>query len=292
MDHRRLTLFAITLAAAASCTSRDANDGGSQSSQSPVDSGTVPTDTIPWFDGAAPLLLVPAQSNDRALIVAADSLAADMEEGPIEQPGTLIRLDGSTIPVRVTVGSGGEGCVDATLDPSPSASWGVGFVGRAPNVLRVDSLRGMSRQDSTALSPTIFRIASGIPNAPGGRFAGLPFSLVEVWRVRMADGAMILVATTKRQLNQEDSPLEERTLIIAEGDSSGAGYGLMYSKRSTGPEETVEGSDLLAAVALPGRGEAQLLFAHDFGGQTSYSIAERTGRARWKLRWTSRRLSC
>src|SRR5207253_1986822 len=114
-----------------------------------------------------------------------------------------------------------EGCVDAALQPAPSTVWGVGFVGRAPSALPVDSLRALSRRDSSSLAPIVFRLSSAVPNTPGGRFAGLPFSLVDLWRARAPDGAIIIVATTKRQINQEDSPLEERTLIIAESDASG-----------------------------------------------------------------------
>ncbi len=210
-------------------------------------------------------------------------------DGALEEPGTLIKLDGTVSSVRVSLSSGSEGCVDAVLQPAPSAPWGVGFVGRAPAGLHVDSVRSISRQDSTVLAAAVFRIASGVPNTPGGRFAGLPFSLVDLWRVKTADGITIVVATTKRQINQEDSPLEERTLIIAEVDASGA-LAHSYSSRSSGPEETVEGSELLAAVSFAGA--TQLIFSHDFGEETSYSIVERSSAAAWALRWSSRRFSC
>lgn len=291
MGHRRLGLLAAGLAFSASCTSRDSGDGASRPGHQPVDSANSSTASVAWFDGTAPLLLVPAHSNDRALIVTADSLQPDLEEGTLEQMGNLVRLAGQAASVRVTVGSGGEGCVDAALDPAPSTSWGAGFVGRVPNVLQVDSLGSIARQDSAAIAPIVFRLASGVPNTVS-RFAGLPFALTDLWRVRMPDGAVVLVATTRRQINQEDSPLEERTLLIAEGDSAGRGYTLVHSSRSTGPEETVEGSDLLAAVTFPGRNDVQFLFGHDFGGQVSYSIVDREAPRQWKLYWASRRFSC
>ena len=291
MGLRRLTILVAILALAVSCTSRDAGNEGSRSGTSPTDS-TEAASSVAWFDGTAPLLLVPAHSNDRALVVLADSLAPDPEDGALEQPGSLIRLDGSAAPVRVSLSSSSEGCVDASLEPAPATPWGVGFVGRAPAAVSVDSIRNISRTDSASLAPIVFRLASGIPNAPGGRFSGLPFSLIDLWRIRLGDGSTIIVATTKRQINQEDSPLEERTLLIAEGDSVGSDYTLVHSTRSTGPEETVEGSELLAVVAFPGRSETQLVFSHDFGDQTSYSIVERLSRASWKARWASRRFSC
>jgi hypothetical protein len=291
MRLRRLTFFVATLSLAASCSSKDAASDGSRSGAASDDS-TESESPIVWFDGTAPLLLVPAHSNDRALVVLADSLAEDPEDGALEQSGSLIRLDGSASTVRVSLSSGSEGCVDAALEPAPSTSWGIGFVGTAPVPVKVDSLKNISRGDSTALAPIVFRLASAVPNAPGGRFSGLPFTLVDLWRIRMADGSVVVVATTKRQINQEDSPLEERTLLIAERDSSSADYTLVHSARSTGPEETVEGSELLAVVGFPGKSETQLIFSHDFGDQTSYSIIERLSRGTWKSRWASRRFSC
>jgi hypothetical protein len=246
---------------------------------------------VPWFDGVAPVLLVPAHSDDRALVVPADSLATDLEDGPLEELASLFRLDGSVSNARIALSSTTEGCVDGVLQPAPSFGWGFGLVGRPPTVIRVDSLRGMSQGDSAALTPEVFRLASRIPNAPSGRFAGLPFSLIDLWRARTPDGAVVLIATTKRQINQEDSPLEERTLIVAEGDSTG-NLALGFSSRSTGPEETVEGNDLLGVVSFPGRTEIQLIVAHNFGEENSYSILERSKRGSWKLRWASRRFSC
>ena len=108
MRHRRLTSFAAALAVAASCTSRDARTDGARSGSTPTDSA-VAASSISWFDGAAPLLLAPAHSNDRALVVQADSLAPDLEEGAIEDPGSLLRLDGSATSVRVAFSSGSEG---------------------------------------------------------------------------------------------------------------------------------------------------------------------------------------
>jgi hypothetical protein len=290
MRHRRLILTLTGLAVASSCRSRDAADGSGSAAEG--DSATTPASTVPWFDGAAPLILVPAHSNDRAIVVAADSLAPDREDGELQEAGSLIRLDGSATPVRISLSSGSEGCVDAALEPAPATAWGVGFAGRAPSGLRVDSMRSISRQDSAALAPTIFQIASTVPNSASGRFAGLPFTLVDLWRMRLPDGAIALIATTKRQINQEDSPLEERTLIVAEADSAGTPFTRMYSSRAAGPEETVEGSELLAAVVFPTSPDLQLVFSHDHGGQISYRILERGARRAWKLRWSSRRFSC
>ncbi len=290
MRLRRLSLLVTSLFFAAACSSPDAAPSGSRADVAVSDS-TKAARAVSWFDGVAPLLLVPAHSPDRALVVPADSLAPDLEDGALQEPATLVRLDGSVSTVRVALSSSSEGCVSGVLQPAPTAGWGVGFIGRAPEVIRVDSLRAMASHDSATLTPIVFRLASGVPNAPGGRFVGLPFSLVELWRAHLRDGAMVLVATTRRQLNQEDSPLEERTLLIAEGDSAG-NLALRHSSRSAGPEETVEGHELLGMAAFPGAASALMVIAHNFGDENAYSILQRDRPGAWTLRWSSRRLTC
>jgi hypothetical protein len=287
MRHRRLT-FLITALAVASCTSGESGTARTRSRVVAGDS-SAGSPAVPWFEGAVPIVLVPAHSNDRALVVSADSLAPDLEEGALQEPITIVRLDGSLSTVHASLSSGSEGCVDAALQPAPSAGWGVGFVGKPPTAIAVDSIRSISRQDSIALTPLVFRLASTVPNTVGGRFAGLPFSLADLWRIRRTDGPTIIVATTKRQINQEDSPLEERTLLIGETDVTGNLH-LVYSARSDGPGETVEGSELLAAVSFSGA--LQLVFSHDYGEEASYAIVERSAAGTWTRRWVSRRFSC
>ena len=239
------------------------------------------------------MLLVPAHSSDRSMVVMADSLDESLGEGQLAAAGTLLRLDGSTSTVAVSVSQGAEGCMEAVLAPAPPSSWGIGFVGSSARAISVDSLRGLSRTDSSTLTRMVFRLASGIQGTPGGRFSGLPFVLVDLWRVRLPAGSTAIVATTRRQINQEDSPLEERTFLVAESDPQASdGYSLMYSARSSGAEETVEGRELLAATMFDPSTSVDLVVGHDFGGQTSYSIIERTGPQRWVLRWASRRFSC
>lgn len=291
MRRPRLTVFVAVLAFAASCSSRDAVSDTTQADADSADS-VAPASSISWFEGAEPLLLAPAPSSDRGLVVAADSLAPDLEDGDLEQHASLVRLDGTIATALVTLSSGSEGCVDAALSPAPPAPWSVGFLGGSPTAVRVDSIRSISRQDSLRLTPIVFRLASSVPNSPGGRFAGLPFALVDLWRLRAADGRMIVVATTRRQINQEDSPLEERTLIVAEGDSTGTEFSLTHSSRSSGPEETVEGAELLAVVSFAARREMEFVLSHDFGDETSYSIVERRARDSWKTLWASRRFTC
>jgi len=225
--------------------------------------------------------------------VLADSLGRELEGSLLDSSATLIRLDGSRVAGRVAITQTAEGCIEASIEPMPSMAWGVGFVGGTPTSLKVDSLRGISSQDSSSLIRIVIRLAATITDGPESRFTGLPVGIVELWRARLPDGATALVATLRRQINQEDSPLEERTLIVAESDSKAPdGYVLAYSERSSGAGETVESRELLAAVTFSPSTAVNFILAHDFGDQSAYSIVERVARGRWVLKWASRRFSC
>jgi len=39
-------------------------------------------------------------------------------------------------------------------------------------------------------------------------------------------------------------------------------------------------------------GNVELVFSHDYGEETSYSLVERQAPGKWGLRWASRRFSC
>jgi hypothetical protein len=295
MRFRRSTLAALAASVSLTgCRSTDDRSANSRQNGAAANGagGTAAT-LVPWFPRTAPLLLVPGRSPDRSLIALADTIEVEPESALLDSNATFIRLDGGSAPGRVAITQSAEGCIEASLDPAPSTPWGVGFIGGSPAPLKVDSMAEMTRQDSSALTRVAYRLASTVPNPPKSRFTGLPFAVVQLWRTRLPDGSTAVAATLRRQINQEDSPLEERTFIIAESDSTApGGYALMYSEQSSGAEETVESRELLAAVTFLPSSAVELIVSHDFGDQTSYSIVERVARGRWVVRWASRRFSC
>jgi len=90
-------------------------------------------------------------------------------------------------------------------------------------------------------------LASTLPTGAGDRFTGLPFTVTSLWRFHAGPGAEGIVTNLVRHINQEARPFEERTLIIAERDSSRREerFTLAYYDRSQGAEETVESRDVL-----------------------------------------------
>jgi hypothetical protein len=296
MQLRRRPVVLLALALAVGCSSGEDKTPATSRATPPVDSSAARSQTPRWFDGAAPLVLVPGHATDRALIALADTSTLDARDALRDSIATLFRFDATSSTSRISTSDDGAGCQEAIIERAPSSPWGVGFIGGSPTPLVVDTLHGMSRRDSTDLTRTAFRLASAIPPAPGRRFFGLAFGLVDLWRIHLpdtsADHPTVLVASLKRQINEEDNPLEERTFIIAEASAATAGsYQLVYHERDSGAEETIQTRDLLAAVRFPSS-PADIVVARDFGGQQSYSIIERVAPGKWIQRWTSRRFSC
>ena len=185
------------------------------------------------------------------------------------------------------------GCVVASLTAAPPPHiWSVGFVGGVVSPLPVDSAASLSHADSLLLVASLNRLASGLPNDSAGRFAGLPFVVQSIWRFAVADGPVVVAGSLVRQINQEATPLQERTFVLGERRPADTAFAMGYSERSYGQEETVESRDLLAALLVGDAKTPAIVVARDYGEENAYSLVERGADGRWRARWTSRRRHC
>ena len=232
-----------------------------------------PQSATTWDAHLGPVLLVAGATPDIATVVVGDSARAgadtitEREAITIRStPATLVgRTDAVQLGILQEVRSPkGEDDSECTGWPawaiqSPHtgttlAPWTVGFIGAAVQPIRMDSIESMSRVDSARLVAEVTRLASTLPTTAGERFTGLPFTVTSLWRFHAGPGAEGIVTNLVRHINQEARPFEERTLIIAERDSSRREerFTLAYYDRSQGAEETVESRDVLAlARATP-----------------------------------------
>jgi hypothetical protein len=103
-----------------------------------------------------------------------------------------------------------------------------------------------------------------------------------------------LVAQLVRHINQEASPQEEQTLLVAERDSgmTAGPYHLAYAERAFGHEGDVESSEVLAGVRIGPSRVPSLIIAKDDNDGIRYAMLERTGAGQWRLRWSSGLTSC
>src|SRR5206468_1791618 len=117
-----------------------------------------------------------------------------------------------------------------------------------------------------------------LPNDSAGRFAALPFVVRSIWRFTITGGPRVIVATLTRQINQEATPLQEHTLLVAERPNTPASADTSlttaYSERSYGPEETIESRELLAAVMIGDAKTPALILSRDYGDETAHGLLE------------------
>jgi hypothetical protein len=258
---------------------------------------TPPAPPSTWDRGAGRLLLVAADSATHAYLVAPDSATAEQTMADIPHNATITLFGrGGTVQSAAldgidTSGACAMGSLRAAPPPRP---WSVGFFGGVVAPLPVDSAAAFSPADSAKLVVDMNRLASALPNDSAGRFAGLPFVVRAMWRftLPLPTGAQVVVAELERQLNQEATPLAERTLIVTERAPNETTVNAVYSERSYGDEETIESDDVLAATLIGAGKTPAIVLSIDFGDDQAYSLIERATNGRWQRRWTSAKRRC
>jgi hypothetical protein len=168
----------------------------------------------------------------------------------------------------------------------------VGFAGTAVEALALDSIETLTGADSARLAVEVTRLASALPGDTAASFRALPYTVRTARRFSPEPGVSAVVATLTRSVNQEAKPLGEQLLVVAERSTSGGRYTPAYHERASGREETLETVEPLAAVRLGADRRPTLVMARDFYDGTAYSLLERVGAGRWRVRWTSAYRGC
>lgn len=278
----------------------------------PVGSSGTPSGSS-WDARLGPVLLVSASAPDLATVVVGDSsrVGADTvtEREAIalrSTPALLLgRADSVQLGIleeaRVNKGDDETECtgwptwrITSARSGAQLAAWSIGFVGATVQPLRMDSIENLSRADSARLAAEVTRLASSLPSTGAERFVGLPFTVTSLWRFRAGPNVEGVVANLVRHVNEEARPSEERTLVIAERDSSHRDerFTLGYYDRSQGSEETVESRDILALARPTAEAQPMLVIGRDYGDGMAYAIIQRDPSGRWREKWRSPRGHC
>lgn len=315
MAHRRTLSLFVALAVLGACEhGTKAPRAGTTTAAPPTTAGApaAPAATG-WAPPLGPVLLVQGESPNDAIVVTADASGPDtvteQEAIAIRSRPVVLLGHGESVQVGLLQAAQGHASRDdceawplwqvepAQASGRPLAPWAVGFATDKPGAVEpiaLDSVQTLGRGDSAHVAAEVTRLASTIAAGAGGSFQGLPFTVTSMWRFRAAAGVEGVAATLVRRIAEEARPLEERTFLIAERDSTrrDALYELAFHERSQGAEETNESTDLLAALRLPDATEPAIVISRDFGDGTAYGFVERGGPAHWRVRWTSRRAKC
>lgn len=281
---------------------------GASAGARPAPSSTTAA-SLGWVPSAGPLLLVAGDTPDAGAMVFpqyADSLLSDTAQFDLAPYRAMV------VDLFARSGAVGQATMHPTGEPArrtdcvswpqatvttPAGSppaWTVALAPGRATAIPLDSIDVLSRADSARLVAAVTRIASTLPGDSSGTFRGLPFVVRSVRRFAAAPGVQALFADVRRKLNEEARPREEQILLVAERDSGDATgpYRSAYFERTSGLEETIESTDVLAALALGAPPRTMLVLGRDYGDGTSYALLERVGPRQWRVRWTSAYAGC
>jgi hypothetical protein len=188
----------------------------------------------------------------------------------------------------------GAGVVTPGAPVAPRA-WTAAFQKGKVSLVAMDSIEGLATRDSANLAANLARLASALKDDTATTFRGLPFVVLRAFRAG-ASGQNFVVATLVRRLNQEANPLEERLLMIVDGDLATPGtWNVGWHERASGREEELVVSEPLLAFLPTGNPKVHVLFGRDDGTALSATMLSREGSgvaSGWKVLWESALAGC
>jgi hypothetical protein len=224
--------------------------------------------------------------------VAADARDAYADAGDCA-PWPSVRLRGGGRASTPAAGpAAGSGASSSAPEAGRLAVWRVAFTAGHASGIAVDSIEGLTGADSAARVADVARLASLPPRTNTKEFGGLPFTVRRANRFTQG-GVDVLVGEAVRKIPQEANPREQHVLVVGErAAGSRDKFELAYHETSAGDETNVETRDMLAAVTLGTGRTTTLVLNREYETAVAYSLLERTGPKRWRVRWTSATLDC
>jgi hypothetical protein len=297
---RRAALLLVGVLALVACERAKAPAAGassaSTSSASPSSTGGVSAAAAkPWDDELGPILATPALDGGAPVLFVRDtSSSAEIE---VE----LFTHDDHTSRAKLRPGSAIPSCawrrnavITASDGRATPGSWSLALSPGIAIPYGIDGAGDLLPRDSAVLVARISRLVSAIAeDSSSAPFRGLPIVVRDAWRFQLVDSTAIVVAIAMRSLNVESNPRAQAITLIAEPDpsSSQGQWRTVFSEVVAGPEDRVEGMDLLAAFQVHGARPAVALVREGDAG-LQVEIVERTASGTWTVRWSTMALPC
>jgi hypothetical protein len=182
--------------------------------------------------------------------------------------------------------------VETGPPPMPTPlPWTAAFVAGRITPIALDSIEGLSARDSSRLAIELTRLASGLRDDTVATFHGLPFVVLRAWRSQGLDTGFV-VATLVRRVNQEDSPREERLVVVVDQPAADARQWVVaWHERASGREDELVVAEPLLAFRIGRARDVNLLFGRDDGVALGAAVLTR-GPAAWRVLWESAVAGC
>ena len=175
--------------------------------------------------------------------------------------------------------------------PLSSINWTAAFAAGRVTPIPLDSIEGLAPRDSARLAADLTRLASALQDDTSKTFRGLPFVVLRAYRSRGLDTSFV-VATLARRVNQEDSPKEERLVLVVDVNGDDARkWNVAWKERASGREEELVVAEPLLAYRAGAARETHLLFGRDDGIALGAAVLVRGPRG-WRLQWESAVAGC
>lgn len=310
MSFYRLRRYCMLICAFTGVSCRDRRSDAIDStaihrSVSPVVTGSQPG--TGWDSTAGPVLLlgIPHTPANVAIVLPGltdSTLAATSHfelHGLANTPVDLFNpsgLVGSSVLRVSSQQSDSTGCVTwpiGELAGEAPTSWRVALEkGRAAG-LRLDSIAAPSatHSDSSAIVAYVLKAALSLGNASSSAFRGIPFTVRQVYRFETL-ALTVLIAEVVRKINEEANPREEHILFLAERGRNSPEYHVVFQKRSAGAEESLETSEILAALQVSANNHLAVVITFDYEDGGKIGLLERVSDDTWQVIWKSAYTGC
>jgi hypothetical protein len=175
---------------------------------------------------------------------------------------------------------------------SANPDWRVGFVRGNVRAIPLDSIGSLPSADSAMLAASLAQTAATLPVSSDPTFRKLPFRVQSAYTFRL-DSVEVVIADIVRALNEEANPRIEHLLLIGERPAGTKGkYAVGYFSRIAGPEETMQATEVLAAVRIGVSKSPAIVVGVDSEEGVQLGLIERTGPGQWRPTWKSAYTTC
>jgi hypothetical protein len=171
------------------------------------------------------------------------------------------------------------------------AQWRVGLEAGKAGGIKVVPIDATQGKDSTTLIADVLDVASQLPQGGDAAFKGIPFSVRNAYRLVIPETSVI-VGEVVRKINEEANPREEHVLVVAERRSTAGAYHLAFHMISAGVEESLQTTDLLAAIRIIKTSRLAVVVSFDYEDGGKIGLLERISEGTWQLTWKSAYTGC
>jgi hypothetical protein len=250
---------------------------------------------VAWDSALGDIVATPSVETGAPVLFVRDTAStADVQVELFNHEGRSTHAIMSPLARRQSCAWARAGVLSGTAGQPSSIVWSLGLAPGSATPIAIDGISELLPRDSAALATRVHRQVSAVPDdSTSGPFRGLPIVVRDAWLFRLEDSSTVAIAVATRSLNVESNPRTEVTTIIMEHSPAREPeeWRTAFVQRSAGPEDRVEGADLLAAFRLRGNRTA-VAFAREGERGLQVDIVERTAPSTWLVRWSSAALPC